>query len=69
MIRTAAAIVAAAALVAAAAALVAIALFTYQGVQATREVACWAEFNTRATVLPPTVMWPAKRCEALRGFR
>ena len=62
MIRTAAAIVAALALVA-------IALFTYQGVQATREVACWAEFNTRATVLPPTVMWPAKRCEALRGFR
>ena len=37
-LRTAAAIVAALALVA-------IALFTYQGAQADREVACWAEIN------------------------
>jgi hypothetical protein len=51
----------------AALALVAIALFTYQGVQATREVACWAEFNTRLTVVSERLMWPATKCEALGG--
>jgi len=40
-IRTTAAIVAALALLA-------LALFTYQGAQADREAACWAEVNARA---------------------
>ena len=39
------AVIRTAALVVAAAALVAIALFTYQGAQADREAACWAEIN------------------------
>ena len=54
-IRTTAAIVAALALLA-------IALFTYQGAQADREAACWAEVNAR----PGSPSERVAKCEALR---
>ena len=59
-LRTAAAIVAALALVA-------IALFTYQGAQADREAACWAEVDARFGERSPNAgNTLVDRCKALR---
>ena len=49
----------------AALALVAIALFTYQGAQANREAACWAEINARFGNAQPGDHPLTYRCEAL----
>jgi hypothetical protein len=51
----------------AALALAAIALFTYQGAQATREAACWAEIDARfGERSPPGEHVLVERCKALR---
>ena len=50
----------------AALALVAIALFTYQGAQANREAACWAEINALFPGGVPIAHPLVDRCLALR---